>query len=198
MHRLRLTVAALVLLPTIASAQKKGTMGGSKDANWDAVASKSAPAGPTISAKDFEDATPFKFILDKKKDLKLTDAQINTFKASDAALKESNKQRFGALDSLRKDARPKTSGTPSAEDEARMVIAKDALQGVVREVQTSYDDAAKLALPMLDEPQRADAQKAIDKYHSEMSDMLREKMGNGRGPGAGGGSGGRGRGRGGM
>lgn len=196
MYRLRFTVAALVLLPTVAFAQKKGM--GSKDANWDAVASKAPLAGPTISAKDFEEATPFKFILDKKKDLKLTDAQITTFKASEAALKESNKQRFGTLDSLRKEARPKTSGTPSAEEEARMAIAKDALQGLVREVQSSYDDAAKLALPMLDEPQRPEAQKAIDKYHSEMSDMLREKMGSGRGgPGAGGG-GGRGRGRGGV
>jgi len=194
MHRLRLAFAAIMLVPTIAAAQRGG-MGGSKEADWNAVATKSGVGGPTITSKDLEGATPFKFILDRKKDIKLTEPQMTNLKAADVALKESNKQRFLLVDSLKKEARPKTSGTPSAEDEVRLVVAKEALQVTVREVQKSYDDAAKLALPMLDESQRAEGQKALDKYSEEMTDLLREKLG-GRGAGGppAGGRGGRGRG----
>lgn len=194
MHRFRLAFATLLLVPTIASAQRSG-MGGSKEIDWNAVTTKGGVGGPTITSKDLESATPFKFILDRKKDIKLTEPQMTSLKASDLALKESNKQRFLLIDSLKKEARPKTSGTPSAEDEVRLVVSKEALQVTVREVKKSYDDAAKLALPMLDEPQRAEGQKALDKYNEEMNDLLREKLG-GRGAGGPppGGRGGRGRG----
>ena len=54
----RLLVAALMLVPSVAIAQKKA-MGTGKEADWNEVAAKSAPAGPTISAKDFEKASPY-------------------------------------------------------------------------------------------------------------------------------------------
>ena len=171
-------------------------MGGSNDVDWNKVASKSGPGGPSISGKDFENTTPFKFIVERKKDLKLTDAQVAAFKDADLKLKAANQSKFVLIDSIKKDAKPRTSGDPSAEDMARMALAREALQSVVHDVQTSFDNAAKAALPMLDEPQRAEGQKALDKYNQEMEDMLRERLGGGRsgGPGAGGGRGGRGRG----
>lgn len=198
MLRAKLVIAGLLLIPSVATAQRSrggGSMGGSGDANWNEVASKSGPGGPSISGKDFEGNTPYKFVIDKKKDIKLTDAQITALKTSDASLKESSKAKFAAIDSLRKEARPQTSGTPSAENEAKMVIAREALQAAARDLQASFDEAAKGVLPMLEEVQRPEAQKALDKYNEEMRDMLREKVGGGRG---GPGGGGRGRGRGGI
>ena len=195
MLRAKHVIAMFLLVPAVASAQRSrgGSMGGSSETDWNAVASKSGVGGPTISAKDF-DATPFKFILDKKKDVKLTEEQMIALKSADASLKESNKARFATLDSLKKEAKPRTSGTPSAEDQAHMVIAREALQSTAHDVQRSYDEAAKTALPMLDEPQRPEAQKALDKYNQEMRDMLREKLGGGRRAGGGPPGGGRGRG----
>jgi hypothetical protein len=185
MHRVRFAVAALMCLPGIAAAQKKG-MGTGKEADWDAVATKSAPAGPTISSKDFEKASPYRLMLDKKKDLKLTDAQQVATKEADAALLAANADRFKLLDSLKKDAKPKTSGTPSTEDELRMVLAQDAMSGVVRDIRTSFDAAAKQGLPGLDEAQQKSHQELMKKYDEEMQEMLREKMG-GRGGRSGGG-----------
>jgi hypothetical protein len=193
MHRVRFAVAALMLFPSVATAQKK-SMGGSKEADWNNVATKSAPAGPTISSKDFEKASPYKLMLDKKKDLKLTDAQQVAAKEADAKLLAENAERFKLVDSLKKDARPKTSGTPSTEDELRMVLARDALGGVVRDIRTSFDAAAKAGLPDLDEAQQKTSQELMKKYDEEMQDMLREKMG-GRGGAPSGGSGGRGGGK---
>ena len=192
MHRIRLSLAALLLLPSLAAAQKRG-MGGSKDTDWNSVASKAAPAGPTISSKDFEDVSVFKLFLDKKKDLKLTDAQMVAMKEADAKLKAANADRFKLLDSLKKDARPRTSGTPAAEDEARMVLAREALNGVVADIRGSFDAAAKDAAAALDDAQMPTAESLMPKYREEMQDMLRAKMG-GRAGGGGGapGRGGRG------
>lgn len=163
-------------------------MGGSKEADWDAIAEKRAPAGPTISGKDFEKVSPFKALLDKKKDLKLTDAQVAALTTANTSLLDANAARFDLLDSLKKEAKPKTSGEPSAEEQARLVIAREALQGVVRDIRTSYDEAAK-NLEALDDAQKSTATSLLAKNTEQMQNMLREKMG-----GAGGG-GGRGRGR---
>ena len=105
-------------------------------------------------------------------------------KESDAKLITANAERFTLLDSLKKDARPKTSGTPSAEDEVRMVLAREALSGVVRDIRLSFDAAAKEGVPGLDEGQQKTAQVLMEKYNEEMQDMLREKLG-GRGSGGG-------------
>ena len=184
MRHVRLAVAVLMLVPTVASAQKRA-MGGEKEADWNKVASKSAPAGPTISAKDFEKASPYRLMLDKKKDLKLTDAQQAAVKEADAKLLAANADRFKLLDSLKKDAKPKTSGTPSTEEELRLVLARDALNGVVRDIRTSFDAAAKEGLPGLDEAQQKAHQELMQKYNEEMQEMLREKMGGGGGGGGG-------------
>ena len=157
-------------------------MGGSKRADMNAVAPKTGPSGPTISPRDFENASVFKLFLDKKKDLKLTDAQMTAMKESDAKLKDANKERFVIMDSLKRDAKPKTSGTPSAEDEAILVIARESLRGVVADIRKSYDDAAQAAITSLDETQKPAAEKLMEKYHEEMQDMLREKMGGRGGP----------------
>lgn len=191
MSRLRiassLAVLAFCVMPSIADAQRR-TMGGSKEADWNAIAEKSAPAGPTITAKDFEKVSPFKALLDKKKDLKLTDAQMTTLATANTGLLAANADRFKALDSLKKEAKPKTSGDPSAEDEARLVIAREALQGVVRDIRASFDEAAK-NLEGLDDAQKTAAVAVLTKNTEHMQEMLRDKMGGRGGAAPGGGRG---------
>ncbi|MEQ1694017.1 MAG: hypothetical protein ABMA00_22190, partial [Gemmatimonas sp.] len=121
----------------------------------------------------------------------LVQAQLATFKESDAKLKELNADRFKLLDSLKKEARPRTSGTPAPEDEVRMLLAGEALGGVARDIRVSYDEAATAALPTLDESQQKSAQELMEKYQREMQSMLREKLGGRGGGGAPGGRGGR-------
>ncbi len=180
--RSRITLGlSVLLLPSLVHAQaRRGSMGGAKEADWNAIAEKKAPAGPTISGKDFEKVSPFKYLLDKKKDLKLTDEQIASFTAANTALLASNEARFDLLDSLKKEAKPKTSGDPSVEEEARLVIAREALQGVVRDIRASYADAAK-NLEGLDDSQKGTANTLLAKNSEQMQSMLREKMGGGGG-----------------
>ena len=195
-------VAALVF-PALALAQRGGsggagsttsgtTSGGAdkrgagKEADWNKVGAKGGPSGPTISAKDFQENSIYKLYIDKKKDLKLTDAQVNAFKDADNKLKDANADRFKMLDSLKSEAKAKTSGDPSAEEVARLAIARDALGGIVRDIRVSYDDDAQKATGSLDASQQKAGQELLQKYNEEMQKMIREKAGARGGPPGGG------------
>lgn len=200
MSRIRLALALIVLLPAAASAQRGGGGGGGssadgtaggfkggKKADWSGVEKSTLPPGPSISGKDFEKASPLADLLDKKKDLKLSDAQVTTLKEADSKLREANAARFKLVDSLKKEMKP----GPESEDEARVVIAREAMMGVVRDIRTSFDAAAKDAVATFDEAQQKTAQDVLKKNAEEMQELLRNKMGGG---GRGGPPGGRGRG----
>jgi hypothetical protein len=192
--RLRAVVPALVLLlsvPVLAHAQRGGggggRMGGSKDADWNAVMAD-VPKGPSISGKDFVEASPLAMLLDKKKDLKLTDAQITAIKAADEKLQAANKDRYTLVDSLKKQMRP--SVAPTAEDEARLAIARESMQGVVRDIRASHDADTKAVVQTLDPEQQKTAEDLLAKHAEKVQKMMREKMGPGGGRGGGRGRGG--------
>ncbi len=178
-----LACVAVLLLPLTARAQRRG-MGGSKEADWNAVMRKEAPTGVTISAKDFERVSPYKALADKKKDLKLSDAQFVTLTDAHKALLAANAERFAMLDSLKKAVKPNSSSEPTTEDEVRLVIARESLQQVVQDIRVSFDEASK-TVSGLDDAQKAPATELLAKNTTEMQEMLREKMGGRGGPGGG-------------
>jgi len=193
--RIRLLVpviAALLTLPALAHAQRGGGgrgMGGSKEADWNSVMSD-IPKGPSISGKDFVEASPLAMFLDKKKDLKLTEAQITAIKAADEKLQAANKDRYGLVDSLKKQMRP--SVAPTAEDDARLAIARESMQGVVGDIRASQDTETKAVVQTLDAEQQKTADELLAKHAEKMQKMMREKMGPGGGRGGGRGRGGQG------
>lgn len=131
-------VALSFILPSMSVAQGRGTRG-EPDVDWNAVA-KNGSTGPAFSAKDVDGMNAFKALVEKRKDLKLTDDQLARFKGFETALHEKNAPLGKAVDLLRKAMKP-GSGTPSAEDEARMVIAREGLMGVLRQARSNNDAA---------------------------------------------------------
>lgn len=185
-------LAALLMVPTLAHAQRGGGgrgMGGSKEADWNSVMSD-IPKGPSISGKDFVEASPLAMFLDKKKDLKLTDAQITAIKAADDKLQAANKERYALVDSLKKQMRP--SVAPTAEDDARLAIARESMQGVVRDIRASQETETKAVVQTLDAEQQKTAEELLAKHAEKVQKMMREKMGPGGGRGGGRGRGGQG------
>ncbi|WP_337169410.1 hypothetical protein [Gemmatimonas aurantiaca] len=189
MVRAAVLAVVLVALPAVASAQRGGGGRGmgSKDADWKAVAGDS-PKGPSISGKDFVEASPLAMLLDKKKQLKLTDAQVTGIKAADEKLQAANKERYLLVDSLKKQMRP--SVAPSAEDEARLAVARESMQGVVRDIRASHDADTKEVVATLDADQQKTATELLEKHQEKVQKMLQDKLGTR--PGGGGGPGRRG------
>ena len=178
-----LTVAltALPMLPALAQ-RGGGGGGGSRVQRGDKEADYSLMNGSTIklSNKDLENISPIKLLIDKRKDLKLTDDQVNKLKDKEDKLKESMKPSFGALDSLRRIATP-ASRTPDEGDKARMMDTRRQFTQVVSGIRLQYDAAATDAASVLDEAQQKQAADLFQKQKAEADDMVRSKIGGGPG-----------------
>jgi len=184
MLRRALAVASLMVLPALAAAQRGGGssgggggFGGGKkgaDPNWNDI--KGSSGGIDLSNKDVENTSPVKLLIDKRKDLKLSDDQVNKVKDIESKTKEKVNPLYRALDSLRKEAKI-PPGRETDEDRSRAQMAKREVQNVVKEIRDHYDAAFKEALPLLDEGQQKTANELAEKQREEAQNMLREKLG---------------------
>ncbi len=130
---------ALPLLSLPALAQRRSKVRGDLDGSKD----RAQMTGSTIklSNKDIENVSPIKLLIDKRKDLKLTDDQLAKLKDREDKLKESMKPSFGALDSLRRIATP-AGRNPDEGDRARMMDTRRRFTEVVTGIRVQYDGAA--------------------------------------------------------
>lgn len=176
-------LASLSLIPMVASAQRGGgsRVRGDPKADWQSVLGSNS-GGIKLSNRDVENISPIKLLIDKRKDLKLTDDQLNRLKEFDTKLKEENKDSFQALDSLRRMAQP-PAHEPNDDDRSRMMTGRRLIAATVATIREHYDAALKDALPLLDEGQQKTANELLDKQRREAEEMLRDKLG---GPGRGG------------
>src|SRR5688500_474923 len=93
-----LVVAAILLVPTLAEAQR--TNRGSKlYGAWNKTEPAMGRAAPSYKKADVEKFSPVLLLVDKKKDLKLTDEQVAKFKDLGKAEDASNAQLYAKMDS---------------------------------------------------------------------------------------------------
>lgn len=180
------TLSVLLLVPTLAHAQRRGggsggdggsRVRGDPTADWKSVNGANG-GGVKLSGRDVENMSPVKLLIDKRKDLKLTDDQLNRLEAIDSKLKDQNQDSFKALDSLRRAAQP-PAHDPNDDDRARMMSARRSMSTTVATIRESYDAALKEALPILDEGQQKTATALLDKQRQDAEETLRDKLGGG-------------------
>src|SRR5215510_8392443 len=87
MRKRTFLLAGLLLLPTIASAQRRGSgsFGRDEGANY---GGPGAIPGLQLSNGDVEDMSPIKLLIDKRKDLRLSDEKLKGIKDLEDKLKE--------------------------------------------------------------------------------------------------------------
>lgn len=174
----RLLVLALLVLPVVALAQRPKERG-TKPPDLDKLAAGDRRAGLQLSNKDVEGMSPIKLLIDKRKDLALTDDQLKGLKDLDAALKTRNESLFKQLDSLRQEMKP-TDASPEVEA-LRTKTVRNSVAGVVTGIRNNQDAAGNEAMPLLGEPQQKPAQALLDKQRTESDETLKEKLGGRRG-----------------
>ena len=170
--RLRIVVLALLVLPSLASAQRRQR--GEPEANWrdvDQFARSTAP----LSVRDVENLSAVKVLIDERKKLKLSDEQTKLLRAIAEREKEENRPAFRAVDSLRKIARARPTAM-SDEEQARMSVARLELRSVIDSVRARFGATLAEAQALLDDTQRAAAAEFIAKHDAESTQMLRDKF----------------------
>lgn len=183
MSKLRIVLLATILLPLSfpldIAAQSRGKFGGAKGADWDAVAGGKKSAGVTLSGGDLEKLSPLKMFISKKKELKLTEAQLAAVTDANSKLMESNAENFANVDTYRKTLSTSGGADQSADDVARTAIARDEMMKTVSAVRASYDAAAKATVDALSAEQQATAEKLLTKHAEELQKTIGEKLGGG-------------------
>jgi hypothetical protein len=174
----RLAIVALLFVPAISLAQRSGrTQADRKTPLFD---KEEMPKGPTLRVRDVEDQSPFKLLIDKRKDLKLSDAQVSQLKDSETKLKDVNAPLFKAVDSLIRDMR-NGSASPSDQSRAKVREARSGLMDVLDQLKGNYDTPVKDALAQFDAEQQTKAKEFLDKQRQDGDKMLREKLSGGGG-----------------
>jgi hypothetical protein len=175
MRPVPVAVLAFVLVPAIASAQRGGggMRGGGRTGGQDGMG-RSGGAGSALqlSNGDVEEMSPIKRLIDKRKELKLTDAQVKQFKDLEKEMKTRNEHLFHVLDSLRKDM---TDGSPE-EIRSRMGNDRAAVQDVVSNIRLSYNETLKQAMPLLDDTEKQKANELVEQLNDQADQTLQEKL----------------------
>src|SRR5437660_11656496 len=129
MTRRALLIATLLLayLPSMSAAQRGG--GSRANKNEELFDKKDVPKGPSLRTRDIEDQSPIHLLIDRRKDLKLSDQQVDQLKDADNKLKDKNAPLLKAVDSLVREMKP-AFATQSAEDRTRIRNARATLLDV--------------------------------------------------------------------
>jgi Spy/CpxP family protein refolding chaperone len=187
MRHTPLALIALAVISTTAAGQsgadqKRGT---GRDADWGAVL-KDNRIGMKLSNGDVEDMDPVKRLIDKRKDLKLSDEQQQKLKDIQGKTKEINKPLFKQLDSLRQAMRPR-AGFDEDADRARMALAREAAANTVVNIRANFATGLTEAKPILTPDQTPKADELLAKQAQDAEETLRKEMGMSGAPGGGGG-----------
>ena len=175
MIRRLLIVSALLVAPTVLVAQGRGrTQADKKTSLFD---KQEMPKGPDLRVRDLEDQSPLHLLIDKRKDLKITDAQLSQLKDADGKLKDKNAPLFKAADSLVRSMR--LTSDASDQDKARARSARADLMVVIGNLNDSYEGARKDAVALLDAEQQPKANEMLDKQKAESEKFIRERLGSG-------------------
>jgi len=178
-NRRFLIIATLLALasaqPTIASAQRTRTQSDRRTELFDQDSSRQN-AAPAVRARDVEDQSPIKLLIDKRKDLKLTDAQLAQLKETEGKLKNKNAPLLNAIDSLARDLRSATNGS-SDDARERARSARMGLMSAMGQVRVNYDESAKEALATFDADQQGKAGELLDKQRQDTDKYVQERVG---------------------
>jgi hypothetical protein len=170
--RRRMLLLSLLAIPSLAAAQR--TKSAATKAPDD-LGKAPTPQGPTLRVRDVEDMSPLRMLLDKHKDLKLTDAQTTQIKAAESTLHEKNAPSFKTIDSL-VNAMRSVAGGQSDADRGRARLARAGITLALDDISTNNDAAAKEQLASLDADQLAKAKELITKQLEDGKRMLRDRL----------------------
>lgn len=172
----RLLIATLFLAPSVLLAQRSGRT--QADKKTEIFDKQEMPKGPDIRVRDLEDQSPLHLLIDKRKDLKLSDAQVAQLKDSEGKLKEKNAPLYKTADSLIRAMR--VTSQPSDQDKARARSARGDFMDLVKSLNDNNDAASKEIVAGLDADQQSKAKDLLDKQRADGEKFIRERMGEGR------------------
>ena len=172
MIRRLLVTTTLLVAPSILLAQRGGRT--QADKRTELMDKAEIPKGIDVRVRDREDQSPLHLLIDKRKDLNLTDAQLSQLKDAEEKLKEKTAPTLKSADSLIRATRLTASSSDA--EKSRAQSARGTLMEVIKTLNESYDAARKDAVALLDAQQQPKANEMLDKQRQDAEKFLRDRM----------------------
>ena len=172
MFRRLLITTTLLVAPSVLLAQRGGRT--QADKRTELMDKAEIPKGIDVRVRDLEDQSPLHLLIDKRKDLNLTDTQLSQLKDAEDKLKDKNAPLYKSADSLIRATRLTSSSSDA--DKSRAQSARNTLMEVVKSLNENYDAARKDAVALLDAQQQPKANEMLDKQRQDAEKFLRDRM----------------------
>lgn len=185
--RIRGIVVALTCIPALLFAQRGGGGGGGgggvrrPQAGFSGADDDSKKEVKALTSDDVRDGNPIHLLIDKRKDLKLTDEQLSALKDSESKLKDSTSSLFKAVDSLNMVLR--IAARSDDDDGSRAIMRQSRLKIAiaVSNIRTAYDAYARDGVALLTPDQQKTANDLLQQQRDELDKKTRDRLGAGRG-----------------
>jgi hypothetical protein len=179
MRRTALLLSFLMVVPALSLAQRGGGSRSRATSRTDMFPDEQAQRRvTTVSSSKLRDLDPLTILLDKHKDLSLTDDQMAKLKTMDGQLAEMQQPAYHVLDSL--DQQLANLGShPSSDDQARMQTTSAFTHMIAGNVRQQYDSVEKVAGALLTDDQKKKADDVLKDSHNQMAKLAeRGRRGN--------------------
>ena len=169
MRRFVLLSAALLVLPSLAAAQRGGRTRTGATSRTD-MFSDNAPARRriTITSDKLRDLNPLHILIDKRGDMNLNDDQVNKLKAMNDELEGVDKASFHVLDSLNTQLRRLGSST-SPDDQSRAQTMSGFTRMIAGNTRQRYDSVETAARAVLTDDQQKKAEDVLQDAHEQLA-----------------------------
>lgn len=168
MRRFVLAAAALCLVPGLTLAQRGGGSRSKATSHTDMFPSEQMRQRvAAVSSNKLRDLDPLAILIDKRKDVRLTDEQVAQLKQMHDQLDQVQQPVYHVVDSLNQKLANLGSST-SSDDQSRVQTTTSFLRLIAGTVRQRYDSVERDALGLLTEEQKQKAGDVLKDSHEEL------------------------------
>lgn len=179
MRRTTLLLAILMIVPGVAAAQRGGrTRSGATSRTNMFPDEQALHRANAVSSSKLRDLDPLSILIDKHKDMQLSDSQVNALKSMNEQLQTTQKPTFHALDSLDQQlANFGSNSSMSSGDQARMRTTTMFVRMVAGNIRQQYDSVEKQARGLLNDQQKKKANDVLKDSHNQLAKLVGRSRG---------------------
>ena len=169
MRRVALVLSLLMVAPTLSMAQRGGrTRSGATSRTNMFPSDQMRSRATNVTSGKLRDLDPLAILLDKHKDLALTDSQVTALKTMDDQLGTMQKPAYHVLDSLDQEL-ANVGSNPTSDEQQQMQTANTFVRMIATHVREQYDSVEKSAGALMTDDQKHKAGDVLKDSHDQLA-----------------------------
>ncbi len=172
MRRIALLLSLLMVVPSMSQAQRGGRTRSGATSRTDMFPSdQMRRRASAVSSGKLRELDPLAILLDKHKDLALTDSQVTVLKTMDDQLGTLQKPAYHVLDSLDQEL-ANIGSDPTSDEQRHMQTVNTFLHMIAKNVRQQYDSVEKDAVTLMTDDQKKKADDVLKDSHAQLARLL--------------------------